>query len=460
MGHKLVFLKPVFQLLLLLLPLLLVPATPFLHAQSGSIRLSTETVDFGNIAAVMNPAKTVEFTNVSKDRLALLVVEKGPNVIVRYQHRFFEPGEKGLISLRYEPGSLGPFNEKIKIFTNLDVEPYSITLKGNSITLEECFPDRANMNLRNIMVVDKMTQAPLPYAGVIFIHNFNSNKPITCKTDRAGKAVKELPTGQYNAQSVVVGYKPFNLDFFLPRSQPNILIELDPGEQVPAAPVTTPVVAPVTMTEVADTATAVQPVITSAELPEDQYAANNVVLLLDVSSSMRNNSKFTLLQQSVNNLVMALRGIDNVSVITYAGNAKVVLSGIPGSEKEKIMGVIQELKAEGITQGVKGLNTAYERATKQFVTGGNNQIILATDGEFSEKDVTDEYYRQLITGYAGKGIRLSILGFGINEEAIDRMKMMVSYGEGRYIHISSEKFIKDILIDEIRAMSFMGEGNR
>jgi Ca-activated chloride channel family protein len=173
---------------------------------------------------------------------------------------------------------------------------------------------------------------------------------------------------------------------------------------------------------------------------------------------MRNNGKFTLLQQSVNNLVMALRGIDNVSVITYAGTAKVILSGIPGSEKEKIMGVVQELKAEGITQGVKGLNTAYELATNKFITGGNNQIILATDGEFSEKNIADEYYRQFITGYAEKGIRLSILGFGINEEAIDRMKKMASYGEGNYIHISSEKYIKDALIDEIKGMSFMGRG--
>ena len=438
--------------------LLLCKTNTVLYSQPGSMRLSAETVDFGNIAAVMIPAKTVEFTNVSEERLAILIVEKGPDVTVRYQHRFFDPGEKGLISLTYEPRDLGPFSERIKVFTNLDIEPYVLTLKGNSITIEECFPDRANMNLRNVLVVERLKQAPVPYAAVTFIHNFNKDKPVLCKTDKSGKAVKELPTGQYNAQAEVEGFEAYNRDFFLPRSQPNILIELDLREQAPAPPVVAPVVIPAVATEVADSLTVIQRTVTSIELPEDKYAANNIVLLLDVSSSMRNNSKFTLLQQSVNNLVMALRGIDNVSVITYAGTAKVILSGIPGSEKEKIMGVVQELKAEGITQGVKGLNTAYELATNKFITGGNNQIILATDGEFSEKNVTDEYYRQFITGYAEKGIRLSILGFGINEEAIARMKKMASYGEGNYIHISSEKYIKDALIDEIKGMSFMGRG--
>ncbi len=414
------------------------PANTAVHAQYKSMKLSAEVVDFGNIASVMVPAKTVEFTNISGEKLAILIVEKGPDVKVNYKHRFFEPGEKGLISLFYEAGKLGPFNEQIRVFTNLDVDPYILTLQGNSVTLEECFPDKANLNLRNVLIVNKQTQAPVPFAGVTFVHNFDKSRPIICNTDKNGKAVKELPIGQYNAQSVVEGFETFNLDFFLPRSQPNILIELDPVKFVPA---TAPVANPDVTQDIPDIITADKQPVTSTELPEDRYAANNIVLLLDVSSSMRSAGKFTLLQQSVNNLVMALRPIDNVSIITYATEAKIVLRGIPGSDKEQIMDVVQELNAYGITQGVKGLNTAYELASKKFIAGGNNQIILATDGEFSEKNVTDEYYRQFITGYATQGIKLSILGFGVNEEAIKRMKMMTAYGEGSYVHVGSEKYI-------------------
>ncbi len=444
-NRKIMIQRPVLLKIVLML-LVSVLASTGLHAQHKSMQLSTDVIDFGDIAAVMYPSKTLEFVNVSQDRLAILIVEKGPDVKAGYEHRFFESGEKGLITLNYSTGELGPFKEEIRIYTNLDVDPYIVTLKGNSITVESCFPDRDNLNKRNIMVINKLTQNPVPYAGVSFVHNFNRNRPIICKTDKSGKAVKELPIGQYNAQSVVEGYKKYDLDFFLPRSQPNILIELNPRITLPEVePVAGPVITPEKIP------------VTSAVLPEDRYAANNIVLLLDVSTSMRSNKKLTLLKQSVNNLVMALRHIDNVSIITYAGDANVLLIGIPGSKKEEIMGVVQELTAYGITQGVKGLNTAYELATEKFITGGNNQIILATDGEFSEKNVSDDYYQQFISGYASKGIKLSILGFGVNEEAISRMKKMTSYGEGSYIHIGSEEYIKDVLINEIRKMSFMGE---
>ena len=222
MGQRSFLKRSIFLLVLL------TQANTGMNAQLRSMKLSAEAVDFGNIAAVMVPAKIIEFTNVSEERLAILVVEKGSDVKVGYQHQFIEPGEKGLISLFYEAEKLGPFKEEIRIYTNLDVDPYILTLTGNSITIEECFPDKANLNLRNVLVVNKLTQAPIAFASVALIHNFHNDKPIICKTDKSGKAVKELPIGQYNAQSVVEGYEAFNLDFFLPRSQPNILIELNP----------------------------------------------------------------------------------------------------------------------------------------------------------------------------------------------------------------------------------------
>jgi Mg-chelatase subunit ChlD len=449
--------------LFLLCSLLLLSMAAF--AQTRSMKLSSNEIDFGRIAAVKYPAKIIEFTNSSDQNLAILIIEKSASVQVGYEHRFYKPGEKGIISVYYLAGNLGEFNEEIKIYTNLEDEPYSVTLKGTCISINECFPNQSNLNLRNIMVVNKETQEPVPYSTVIFTHNFAPQSAIY-KMDKAGKAIKELPIGQYNAKSTNEGFEPYDLDFFLPRSQPNVLIELTPKKTIisPVVPVATPVTENPSPREVPTTpqnpvqpvAEVAKPQITSTVLPEDQYAANNIVLLLDVSSSMNNSKKLTLLQQSVNNLVLALRSIDNVSIITYAGNATVLLSGVPGSDKDKIMGIVQDLKAYGITQGVKGLNTAYDLATQKFIPGGNNQIILATDGEFSEKNIPDEYYVQLISGYASKGIKLSILGFGVNQEAIARMKLMTTAGQGTYIHVASEQYIKDILINEIKNMSFMG----
>jgi Mg-chelatase subunit ChlD len=300
--------------------------------------------------------------------------------------------------------------------------------------------------MRSVSVINKVTQEPVPLATLTFIHNHNTAKPAKIKMDREGKAVEEFPIGQYNITGNIEGYEPYANEIFVPKTMPAILIELTPKNRP------SPVISEQQPEVVQNNPSA--PIL-SADLPEDKFAANNIILLLDVSTSMKAQKKFSLLQQSINNLVLILRPIDHVSIITYASDAKVVMPSTSGDRKEKITGVVQDLVPSGTTQGVKGLNMAYETALKQYIQGGNNQIILATDGEFSEKGLTDAYYEKFITGYAQKGIKLSILGFGVNQSAIDRMKKMTGYGNGSYIHIDSEKFAKDVLIEEIRNKSMM-----
>jgi len=192
-------------------------------------------------------------------------------------------------------------------------------------------------------------------------------------------------------------------------------------------------------------------------IDKSSLPASNLVFLIDVSGSMDAPNKLPLLKSAFGLLVNELRPEDHIAIVVYAGAAGVVLPSTPGNKKDLIMNAINNLEAGGSTAGGAGLRLAYSIASEHFIKGGANRVILATDGEFSEKNVSDGYYQQFITGYAAKGIKLSILGFGVNEEAISRMKKMAAYGEGSYIHIDSEKYIKDVLINEIRSMSFMGD---
>jgi Mg-chelatase subunit ChlD len=418
----------------------------------SSLQLSTNTLDFGRIGAIVYPAKTIEFTNTGNQKLAILLVEKGPNVRVNFEHRFYQPGEKGIISFYYEVRNIGEINEEVKVFTNTDAEPQTIDIKGTCISVQECFPNINNLNLRNVMVINKVTQKPIPLAKVNFVHNHRTQNPLSLEMNKEGKTVQELPIGIYNISASENGFEPYNEELFVPKTYPNVIVELEPLQAGPTIePLAPPVITTPSQTE------RPQIPVYSTDLPEDKYAANNIVLLLDVSGSMNAQKKFMLLQQSINNLVMILRPIDYVSVITYSTTSKVVLPGIPGSEKEEITNIIQDLKPSGSTQGVKGLNTAYDLALQKFIANGNNQIILATDGEFSEKNVSDEFYQKFISENTQKGIKLSILGFGVNKEAIERMKKMTNSGQGSYIHVESEKFVKDALVNEIKAMSFMGK---
>lgn len=432
--------------------LLLIVGIGSLFSQQRILKLSTGSVDFGKIAANAIPPKTIEFENTSSEKLAILLIEKSSDVKVQYANRFYQPGEKGIISLHYEPRNTGNFEESISIHTNLDNSSYPIMLTGTVVSILECFPDPKNLLKRSIQVIDKTTKVPIPNAELVLVHNHKYNKPFTLKVDDEGKAIAELPIGLYNITAEASAYEKLIEERFIPKSQPIIILELSALKQAPQVPSH-----PQPVTQIDKPPKVISgPIVTSTDLPENKYAANNLIFLLDVSTSMKASRKFLLMQQSVNNLAMILRSIDNVSIISYSSEALVILTGIDGSEKELILGTVQELRPYGITRGVKGINKAYELAEQNFIQAGNNQIILMTDGEFSEKGLSDTYYQEMLSGYAAKGISLSIIGFGINKEAIDRMQFMSEAGQGSFILVKSDDFVKEVLIEEVKAKSFMG----
>jgi hypothetical protein len=418
--------------------------------QDPKLLLSSGEIDFGKIATVSYIPKTIEFSNNSSEKLAILLVEKTPDIKVSFERKFYDPGEKGIIAFSCEPRSTGEFEEIIYIYTNIDITPYPVKLKGKVVSITECFPDPDNMLKRSIEVIDSITKEPVPDAKLLLVHNNKFDRPLEVKVNKEGKAVREMPIGLYHITAQAQDYDNLTTEIFVPKSQPYVILEMTPFRKVPVSIQEQLPREDLTMTPDEKPAP-----MTSVELPEDKYAANNLIFLLDVSTSMKSGKKFLLLQQSVNNLAMILRPIDNVSIITYSNDATIVLTGVNGGDKDRILSTVQELQLYGITRGVKGLNTAYELARQNYIDGGNNQVILMTDGEFSEKGLSDSYYIEMLSRQASGGISISILGFGINQEAIDRMKLMCRSGNGSFILVRSDEFVKDALIDEIKAKSFI-----
>lgn len=118
-------------------------------------------------------------------------------------------------------------------------------------------------------------------------------------------------------------------------------------------------------------------------IEKEGLPASNLVFLLDVSGSMDSPNKLPLLKSAFTMLVNELRPQDRVSIVVYAGAAGMVLEPTPGNRKEKILGAINRLNAGGSTAGGQGLMLAYRLAEENFIDGGNNRIILATDGDFN-----------------------------------------------------------------------------
>jgi len=176
------------------------------------------------------------------------------------------------------------------------------------------------------------------------------------------------------------------------------------------------------------------------------YASNNMVLLLDVSGSMNAPEKLPLLKASVLELLSMMRQEDKVSIIAFSEKPKALLTATSFKEEAKIRKAISDLKSSGKTDGNAGVKLAYKVADENYLRGGNNRIILATDGEFAMNDDT----RQLIDKFSREDVYLSVFNFGKGAGSSRALERLAELGKGNYRYISKEN-VSIQLIREVKA---------
>lgn len=191
--------------------------------------------------------------------------------------------------------------------------------------------------------------------------------------------------------------------------------------------------------------------IQTEELDFSDAAPSNLVFLLDVSGSMYSDDKLPLLQKAFSMLTTNLTSKDRVSIVTYAGSDAVLLEGVKGSDYERITEAIESLEAGGSTAGSAGIITAYEIAEENFIEGGNNRVILATDGDLNVGLTSEEELERLISREKETGVYLSVLGFGTGNLKDNKMEVLADQGNGNYAYIDSSREAKKVLVEEMGA---------
>jgi len=164
---------------------------------------------------------------------------------------------------------------------------------------------------------------------------------------------------------------------------------------------------------------------------------SNLVFLIDVSGSMSDINKLPLLKSSFKILIEKLRPKDRVAMVVYAGAAGVVLPSTSCDEKEKIMAAFDMLEAGGSTAGGEGIKLAYKIAKENFIDGGNNRVILATDGDFNVGESSDASMVRLIEKKREEGVFLTVLGFGMGNYKDSKMEKLSNAGNGNYAYIDN-----------------------
>lgn len=194
--------------------------------------------------------------------------------------------------------------------------------------------------------------------------------------------------------------------------------------------------------------------IQGKDIQRENLPPSNLVFLLDVSGSMNSSNKLPLLKSAFKMLVHQLDARDRVAIVVYAGAAGLVLPSTPASKSNLIIEKLDQLSAGGSTAGGAGIQLAYKMAQDNFITGGNNRVILATDGDFNVGASSDSELVRMIEEKREKGVFLSVLGFGTGNYKDNKMEQLADKGNGNYAYIDNILEAKKVLVNEMGGTLF------
>ena len=188
--------------------------------------------------------------------------------------------------------------------------------------------------------------------------------------------------------------------------------------------------------------------VKAKEIPSETLPVSNFVFLLDVSGSMFSANKLPLVKASMKLLVNNLRPKDRVAIVTYAGAAGEVLPSTSASDKQKIMEALDNLQAGGSTAGGAGIQLAYKIAEKNLVEGGNNRVILCTDGDFNVGVSSTNELESLIETKRKSGVFLTVLGYGMGNYKDNKLQTLAQKGNGNHAYIDNLQEANKVLVNE------------
>lgn len=486
----------------------------FFPLLSMSQKISPRVFDFGKVKNWNNPDAEFVITNTGNQAFVFLPGGYHPQYFISTPQGQVQPGGSAVIKVKYYTRTGGKFEQSIPLFISSRQEPVMLEIKGVILSFAEdammmCpqITGSGNASEKELLevfpeieVVDAisgvgLTNVDILVRGALKSYAFEDTRKSVVK-------LRGVQVGLYYVDCSREGYEPYFSERYIDKGTFRIRVEMKPvnepmqadteekqpssedevivvtnnpyeekeaierirkmmdkkfkGREIIERDVV--VINPVEQ----DSLSALQdstPLKSIPDLAADgsldrrKYADNNIVFLIDVSGSMLREDKLPFLKTAMKQLVKVLRHNDRVTIIVYSTKPEVILQSVRGSEKEKINAVIDGLEAKGQSYGAEGLDAAYYEARMQYISGGNNQVILASDGIFNSRDFSEKKIYKKVKEESDQGIILSTIAFGKTTAAINFMKEMANQGNGSFLQILSESDAQSSLVEEIKRQS-------
>lgn len=375
-------------------------------AQNTGIAIDAANKDIGLQENIYKVKADYIITNNLSKNLFLMRADATKGITIQTSKKKILPNDTAIIVVEFVPQHEGKFNETIQLVTSADAKPVVLSLSGNikSIKTDDktaCYyfkrPNNAGVKtIEPIAVVE-------------------NNKP----RDNSNK----IPDNSINT---VTENKPNN-------TENNVEVIANQSKETRETKIT-------------------KPTESNGLLEETLYKPNNIVFLVDVSSSMKDTLKLNVMKVALHHLIDVLRPTDKITFITYADTVKLLKDGLTGNNKKELHEVVDKLKARGLTKGNKAILFSLDVVLKNYIANGNNQILLTTDGKFR---FYSEDQNTFLTKQGNKQIKLSTIAFGNDKPALKNLKEISEIGKGNFIHIKNKNKAKEQLLEEIKENSLI-----
>ncbi len=424
-------------------------------------------MDLGNIDNYTNDTIYYYFTNTGAKTVYFLPTQPADDYQVLCSNKTIAPGDVFTVGIIYYTEKKGRFNLVVPLSFSNSYEPIKVQLIGHiksinpsAFTVCPSIENSQPLNNRvplNIVVRDKFTNEQIKNPKV----NVGQNRrTINCVPGFRNMAFQcNCAYGPIKVNAGKEGYKPESIDFEYGKENNTCLVYLEP------LPISRPdsiqqVYKPI-VSQQKDTTE--QPPIVYVPVADDHkdfnsttYKPNHLIFVIDVSGSMKDTTKLPYLKASMKALIEVLRPEDYITLITYSSKVRVVFENVSGQSKVALLYAIDTLTARGASLGAEGLNLAYTMAHNHFIEGGNNQIFLATDGQFNGNHFKEEDVFKKAKHEANKSqIRLTTIAFGKTKNALLFLETLAEKGKGKMLRILNLTTDEAVLIEEVKASSIV-----
>lgn len=296
-------------------------------------------------------------------------------------------------------------------------------------------------NMYVVVVKDAVTLEPVASAGVSIAEEGTIQKKLT--TNTKGRVSQDMRIGYYTVSVIAEGYIPQQRTAYINKRNNTweFFLQKKPDILPPTATEQEPIVDTIfSVTGGAQKDTTL--------LLADEFKPNNIVFLLDISGSMSLGDKLVMMKQSMEALLSVLRPEDRVAIVSYAGEAKVIMESTSASARADMIALVQKLHAQGRTAGAIGFKRAYRELRKNTIENGNNQLFVITDGAFQPSD--QPLIEKEVRRAGRRGVVTSVVGIQCNEVGKEKLRAVAEAGFGSFLSLEEQRDVRTVLVDDIK----------